>query len=196
MGAISRNRSASGACARAGACQRCGRDSGNGAHALRRAPCAFSPRSPIFRLGSGASPAQFATPESAPLRCGPNRARAWHFWRSSAARPPPFFGLVGPQPRDSAFLPAHPRAAHPANASSSRSLLLASRALRGGCAEPSVAVALLQPSSSSKPPARRLPPALLMWQGRPRPCRKAEAALLHRVRTGEIKTSCISCSPC
>ena len=48
------------------------------------------------------------------LGCGPDRGRAGPFWSSSAARPSPFFGRVGPQPRDFGVLPTRRRAAHPA----------------------------------------------------------------------------------
>ena len=43
-----------------------------------------SPHSAYTYTPSGASPAQLASPCFGPLRCGPDRDRAWHLWSSSA----------------------------------------------------------------------------------------------------------------
>ena len=51
-----------------------------------------SPHSAYTYTPSGASPAQLASPCFGPLRCGPDRDRAWHLWSSSSRS-------VAPRPR-------------------------------------------------------------------------------------------------
>ena len=43
-----------------------------------------SPHSAYTYTPSGASPAHLASPCFGPLRCGPDRDRAWHLWSSSS----------------------------------------------------------------------------------------------------------------
>ena len=60
-------------------------------------------------MASGRSPAQLARFSRDPPGCGDESGRAWHLWSHSAARRPPFFGLVVSNPLVRRLLPAEAR---------------------------------------------------------------------------------------